>query len=181
MLSKLEEISLIARCVAADDRRAFGRLVDEYSPALRRFIYNLTMGNASITDDIAQETFIKAYLGLKSFRGTARFSTWLYTIACREYANIMRKHSESAIDDYITTTTAADDNGQAITEQRHDILVGLKALNPTERTLIVLFYLKDRPIKDIMRITQLPEGTIKSYLSRAKTKMADALTENKHI
>lgn len=69
MLSKLEEISLITKCVAVDDRRAFGRLVDEYSPGLRRFVFNLTMGDASLTDDIAQETFIKAYEALKSFRG----------------------------------------------------------------------------------------------------------------
>lgn len=53
MLGKLEEISLIARCVAADDRHAFGRLVEEYQDALRRFIYNLCGGDAALTDDIA--------------------------------------------------------------------------------------------------------------------------------
>ena len=54
MLTRFEEISLIAKCVAADDRHAFGRLVDEYQDSLRRFVFNLTGGDASLTDDIAQ-------------------------------------------------------------------------------------------------------------------------------
>ena len=177
MLSKLEEISLIAKCVAADDRRAFGRLVDEYSPGLRRFVFNLTMGNASLTDDIAQETFIKAYGAIRSFKGASRFSTWLYAIACREYANALRRRSELPMEESLAYTTADSANDAHLAEMRHDIQVGLRALSPAERTLIVLFYLEDKPIKDIMRITNMPEGTIKSYLSRAKTKMAKALSD----
>lgn len=90
MLGKLEEISLIARCVAADDRHAFGRLVEEYQDALRRFIYNLCGGDAAMTDDIAQETFLKAYTSIRSFKGISRFKTWLYTIAYREFIDWRR-------------------------------------------------------------------------------------------
>lgn len=179
MLSKLEEISLIAKCVAVDDRRAFGRLVDEYSPGLRRFVFNLTMGDASLTEDIAQETFIKAYGAIKSFKGASRFSTWLYTIACREYANTLRRHKELPMEESLAYTCADSANDSEVAEMRHDIQVGLRALTPAERTLIVLFYLEDKPIKDIMRITNMPEGTIKSYMSRAKTKMARALADKR--
>lgn len=179
MLSKLEEIALIAKCVAADDRRAFGRLVDEYSPGLRRFVFNLTMGNASLTDDIAQETFIKAYGAIRSFKGASRFGTWLYSIACREYANVLRRRSELPMNEELPLLAADPGDDARLAEMRHDIQVGLRALSPAERTLIVLFYLEDKPIKDIMRITDMPEGTIKSYLSRAKTKMAKALNELK--
>lgn len=64
---------------------------------------------------------------------------------------------------------------------RHDIEVGMRALSDIERTLVLLFYLEDRPIKEIVKITSLPEGTVKSYLSRAKSKMAQAITEyNNH-
>lgn len=59
MLTKWEELRLVARCVAGDDRRAFERLVEEYQQPLRRFLLNLTMGNASLTDDLAQDTFLK--------------------------------------------------------------------------------------------------------------------------
>ena len=87
MITRIEEIKLITRCVTLDDRRAFAKLVDEFSPGLRRFIFNLTLGDAALTDDIAQETFLKAYTSLRSFRGLARFRTWLYTIACRQLAD----------------------------------------------------------------------------------------------
>ena len=55
MLSKWDELRLIARCVAGDDRHAFERLVDEYNDGLRRFLLNLTLGDACLTDDLAQE------------------------------------------------------------------------------------------------------------------------------
>ena len=77
MLSKWDELRLIARCVAGDDRHAFERLVDEYNDGLRRFLLNLTLGDACLTDDLAQETFLKVYLSLRSFQGLARFKTWL--------------------------------------------------------------------------------------------------------
>lgn len=176
MLSKIEELSLIARCVAADDRHAFGRLVDEYSPHLRRFLFNLTGGDAMLTDDLAQETFIKAYTSLRSFKGLARFKTWLYRIACNEYTALMRNtHPSEDISDYPNIGSLTED--VSLTDMRHDISVGLSALNPTERTLILLFYLEDRPIKEIVKITGLPEGTVKVYLSRAKVKMAKAMND----
>lgn len=59
-----------------------------------------------------------------------------------------------------------------------DVAVALKALNETERSIIILFYMEDKPIKDIVAITSLPEGTVKSHLSRAKNKLADFLGRN---
>lgn len=178
MLSKIEEIALITRCVAVDDRRAFERLVEEYSPGLRRFIFNLTMGNAAITDDISQEAFLKAYTQLRQFKGISRFKTWLYRIAYNEYVTLMRaKREERLPDGYALALGDSDTSQQRLTDMRHDIEVGMRALTDTERTLILLFYLEDRPIKEIVQITSLPEGTVKSYLSRAKSKMAKAITE----
>lgn len=52
MLSKIEEISLIAKCVAGDDR-AFEKLVNEHAPAVRNFLFRLTLGDAALTDDLA--------------------------------------------------------------------------------------------------------------------------------
>ena len=77
VLSKIEELKLIARCTLGDDRRAFGTLVEGYQPQVRRFFLNLTLGDEALSDDLAQETFLKAYLNVRSFRGVAKFSTWL--------------------------------------------------------------------------------------------------------
>ncbi len=175
MLSKFEELALITRCATLDDRRAFGRLVEEYQESLRRFIFNLTMGDAALTDDLAQETFLKAYTSIRSFKGMARFKTWLYRIACNEFVNHTRKTKELLIDDDTPPPMPTEPHHD--TERRHDVEIGLKALNDTERMLVLLFYMEDRPIKEIAKMTSMPEGTVKSYLSRAKTKMAKVLTD----
>ncbi len=99
-LSRLEELALITRCLAGDSREAFGRLVVAYEGGLRRFLLNLTLGDASLTDDLAQETFLKAYLAIRSFRGVARFKTWLYSIAYREFLTYRRgQHPDIDLDD----------------------------------------------------------------------------------
>lgn len=176
MLSKFDELKLIARCVAADDRNAFGRLVEEYQDGLRRFLLNLTLGDAALTDDLSQETFIKAYLSIRSFKGLSRFKTWLYRIAYNEFYSYMRKQREEREE---TADVPPDEGYQCLnaSDARMDIDVCMKALNETERTVVLLFYIEDQPIKKIADITSLPQGTIKSYLSRARVKMAEVLNQ----
>lgn len=179
MLSKIEELALIARCVTADDRRAFGRLVEEYSPGLRHFVFNLTMGDAALTDDIAQEAFIKAYTGIRSFKGLSSFKTWLYRIACREYySHVRRRQEESWEEAEATARGMADDSSDLmIADRRMDVERAMAELTEVERTLVLLFYYNDLPIKKVAAITELPEGTVKVYLSRARAKMATVLNE----
>ncbi|WP_300302180.1 RNA polymerase sigma factor [uncultured Muribaculum sp.] len=172
MLTKWEELRLVARCVSGDDRRAFEKLVVEYQQPLRRFLLNLTMGNASLTDDLAQDTFLKAYLGLRSWQGIARFKTWLFRIAINEYYAWLRRNRELLSDDSIQPSAdeRVDTAGEA--EASLDVERCLKVLSPNERAAVLLFYLEDKPLKEISRIMDMPEGTIKSHLSRAKVKMA---------
>lgn len=176
MLNKFDELRLIARCVATDDRDAFGQLVEEYQAGLRRFLLNLTLGDASLTDDLSQETFLKAYLSIRSFQGLARFKTWLYRIAYNEYCSYMRKQREEHINEYGIYPDEST-SPHSSSEAMMDIETSLRYLNETERTLILLFYLEDLPIKKIVKITSLPEGTIKSHLSRARKKLAEIMKQ----
>ncbi len=177
MLSKFDELKLIARCALGDDRRAFGTLVEAYQTEIRRFFLNLTFGDASLSDDLAQETFIKAYMSIRSFKGLSKFSTWLYRIAYNEFYSYTRKRQEERMDDY-EKALSCDDNLASYEESsnsRLDINTALQSLNETERSVVTLYYLQDIPIKKITEITDLPEGTIKSHLSRARSKMAQVL------
>lgn len=173
MLNKAQELLLIARCIAADDRDAFGQLVIVYEAGLRRFILNLTMGDAALTDDIAQETFLKAYLAIRSFKGIASFKTWLYRIAYNEFITFKRRYVET--NDIEDTAPVIGSDTVAQSDAKMDLQVCLNALNDSERTIVHLFYIEDLPIKKVCEITGYPEGTVKSYLSRARTKMAEAL------
>ena len=182
VLSKIDELKLIARCTLGDDRRAFGTLVEAYQPQVRRFFLNLTLGDEALSDDLAQETFLKAYLNVRSFRGVAKFSTWLYRIAYNEFCSWQRKTQHEAslpdgLDENFDTDyyDASGDRCYSATDSvdaHIDVWRSMRVLSDTERTLVTLFYIQDYPLKKIMEITGLPEGTVKSYLSRAKAKLA---------
>lgn len=171
MLSKWEEIALIAKCATTDNRRAFERLVVEYTPELKRFLMNLTLGNTSLTDDLAQETFLKAYISIRSFQGFSRFKTWLFRIAINEYNIYLRKNREF-IQEGVCELQKESVVPWASVDAGIDVQRCLAQLNETERSVVLLFYMNDLPIKDIAKSTGLPEGTVKSHLSRAKSKMA---------
>ena len=177
MLSRVEELKLISRCVLADDRRAFGTLVEAYQPRLRRFFMNLTLGDEYLSDDLAQETFIKAYIDLRSFRGMSRFSTWLFRIGYNEFYSYMRSRHETSDIDSITSQPIGDDSFSA-TEASHDVKVAMASLSEIERTVVTLFYIDDLPLKNIAVITGLNQNTLRSYLHRAKEKMAKTLNKN---
>jgi len=170
MLSKLDEIRLLSQCALADNRDAFGRLVEAYQPRVGRFLLNLTSGDEMLTDDLAQETFIKAYVGIRGFKGLSSFGTWLYRIAYNEFYNHKRRHQEDHVEDISrlgdVSTAATDAIDAAMTVQR-----ALAGLAENERAAVTLFYIEDQPLKQVAKIMQLPEGSVKSLIYRAKGKM----------
>ena len=176
MLSKIDEIRLLARCALSDDRHAFGTIVEAYQNDIRRFFLNLTFGDAALSDDLSQETFIKAYTSIRSFKGLSKFSTWLYRIAYNEFYSYARQRHEERLldgdkDEQQQSLLGYEDSDNS----RIDINTALMSLNAIERTVVTLFYIQDQPIKKISNITQLPECTIKSHLSRARSKMIKVL------
>ena len=170
MLSKLDEIRLLSQCALADNRDAFGRLVEAYQPRVRRFLLNLTMGDEMLTDDLAQETFIKAYVGIRGFKGLSSFGTWLYRIAYNEFYNHTRKHHEDHVEDIArlgdvsTASTDAIDASMTVQE-------ALNRPSDNERVAVTLYYIEDQPIKQVAKIMNMPEGSVKSLIYRGKDKM----------
>lgn len=173
MLTRFEELKLIARCIAADDRDAFGRLVTEYEGGLRRFLLNLTGNDAALTDDLSQDTFLKAYLSIRSFKGISKFKTWLYRIAYNEFVDYRRRNLVVAVTDEEMPERLVD--SVAPSDAKIDLERCMAALNDIEKSIVLLFYVEDMPIKKVAEITGCPEGTVKSYLSRARVKMADVI------
>lgn len=177
-MKRLDELALIARCVLADDRQAFGKLVEAYQSQVRRFFLNLTGGDAALSDDLAQETFIKAYVNLRAFKGIAGFSTWLYRIAYNEfYTHIRRNHTEprddahsADVDDSYSTIDALDAHLTVTQAMSH--------LSENERVAVTLFYIEDKSLKQVAAIMCLPIGTVKSHLHRAKSRMAAIISND---
>ena len=170
MLSKLDEIRLLSQCALADNRDAFGRLVEAYQPRVRRFLLNLTTGDEMLTDDLAQDTFIKAYVGIRSFKGLSSFGTWLYRIAYNEFYNHVRRHHEEHVEDIAAMGEASTAAGDAV-DASMTVQEALGRLGENERVAVTLFYIEDQPLKQVAKIMQMPEGSVKSLIYRAKGKM----------
>ena len=156
MLSKLDEIRLLSQCALADNRDAFGRLVEAYQPRVRRFLLNLTTGDEMLTDD--------------GFKGLSSFGTWLYRIAYNEFYNHMRRHQEEHVEDITRLAEVSTASSDAI-DASMTVKRALEALNENERVAVTLFYIEDQPIKQVAKIMQMPEGSVKSLIYRGKDKM----------
>ena len=177
MIESLSDMTLVTQVVVLHNKRAFDQLVRKYQSQVRRFFLNQTCGDKELSDDLAQDTFIKAYTSLNSFKGTANFSTWLYRIAYNVFFDYIRSQKPTS-DLEIVTTDAAYSNEQQDIGKKMDVYAALQQLKEAERTCITLFYMEEMEIKKIAEITGLAEGTVKSHLSRGKEKMANYLKQN---
>ncbi len=175
-MNSLTDISLIAQVIISHNRKAFDTLVRKYQSQVRRFFLHQTLGNTSLSDDLAQETFIRAYIHLKSFRGIAEFGTWLLRIAYNVFYDYIRNKKETdSIDDVIINESNCE---QEPIEMQIDIYEALQHVRPEERICLTLFFMEDQSIQKIASITGMPEGTVKSHLSRGKDKLSNYLKQN---
>jgi RNA polymerase sigma-70 factor (ECF subfamily) len=174
---RLEEIKLLALCMASDNRDAFSRLVELHQQGLRRFLLNLTNGNEALTDDLAQDTFLKAWMAIRSFHGLSGFKTWLYRIAINEYSTYRRQSARYGVAGVDAGELVLEDRAhtQSAMDARMDVAEIVKHLPENERVVTLLFYLEELPVKEIVKITGMPAGTIKSHLSRARNHLASML------
>ena len=129
-----------------------------------------------LSDDLAQDTFIKAYTNITSFRGLASFKTWIMRIAYNVFYDYTRKR-QIAVSDW---QLAESQQPTAKSQQpiAMDLYAALALLKPDERTCITLQLIDGYDIAGIAKITQMKEGTVKSHLSRGKEKLANYLRQN---
>ena len=169
------DLSLLTQVTVFHNRRALDRLVMKYQSSVRRFFLNQTGGNEALSDDLAQDTFIKAYTNIGQFRGASSFSTWLYRIAYNVFYDYVRSHK---ITEEIDKTIASRQAHTGDANLRMDLQQALSILSPAERTCITLQLMEGQPIETISKITDMAEGTVKSHLSRGKQKLAMYLRKN---
>ena len=163
---------LVSRAALLGDRTAFNQLVESYQSPIRRFFFNLTGGNEELSKDLAQDTFVKAWLKISSFRAAAKFSTWLYRIAYNTFCDYVRAQKT-------VTNLDVEIAGNLITADSPnmdfgiDFVQSLIVLKEEERTAVLLFFMEDQTIDKISKIMNCPSGTVKSHLHRGKEKLAE--------
>ena len=176
-MASLTDISLVAQVAVAGNRRAFDELVRRYQSPVRRFFLHQTLGDSQLSDDLAQDTFVKAYLNISKFRGLASFQTWLMRIAYNVHYDYCRKIKNENLEMSNVSVELKNDSA-AHSSLKMDIYGALALLKPDERTCVTLQLIDGYDIQKIAEITQMKEGTVKSHLSRGKEKMANYLIKN---
>ncbi len=167
------DISLVAQVAVLGNKRAFDELVRRYQSPVRRFFLHQTLGDEQLSDDLAQDTFIKAYTNIAKFRGLASFQTWLMRIAYNVFYDYTRSKKQTDDIDGIQHPSL-----QASTAVSMDVYAALRLLKSDERTCITLQMIDGYDIAGIARITGMKEGTVKSHLSRGKEKLTNYLKQN---
>lgn len=170
----LADADLIARVLLDDDRHAFAQLVRTHQGATRAFLRRLTGGDAALADDLAQETFLRAYRALGSYKGTARFQSWLYGIAYRLFISSTRKKTEPVLDGDSPPETAGPARDGTLSG---DLERALRQLSVDERAVIELCFHHDHTHEEASAVLGMPLGTVKTHVARGKTKLRALLQD----
>ena len=165
---------------AAGDREAFDALVRRHGTRVVNIARALTGGDND-AEDLAQEVFVRAYRGLKSFRGDSSFTTWLYTVTL----NVVRSHRSRrsrwralwapALDEdteqKVAVKTNADRGPEADLVRRNAIDIALAALPDELRTAVTLRDVEGLEYAEIAQVMGIPIGTVESRIFRARKRL----------
>lgn len=166
------DTDLIARVLSREDHNAFGELVRRYQSPVRAFLTRMTRGDSHLADDLAQETFLKAWKGLRNYRGGSRFSTWLFGIAYNEFRDAARSRKEIAVGDLPDPPAESQSSAtDSCTRLRLDLTEALKRVNSDERAAILLCYQNGLSHEQAARVLNCPLGTVKTNILRGKEKL----------
>jgi RNA polymerase sigma factor (sigma-70 family) len=171
---ELTDADLIARVLVDDDQHAFGELVRRHQSSVRGLLRQLTRADLALADDLAQETFVRAYKNIRSFRGEARFSTWLYRIAYNCFREDARRRKELVgIDE--ERWQAEPDTQTVDPGLRHDLMHALNALPLHERSAVLLCCQNGLSHDEAARVLDIPLGTVKTNVLRGRQKLKKIL------
>lgn len=163
--------------VLQGDVQAFSYLVDSYKDMAYTLALKIVR-NVEDAEEVAQDSFIKAFQQLGSFQGKSKFSTWLYTIIYRTAISKTRKKNVAvtAIDEYVINNFTEGETHSQIErlkheEQRDYVKAAIGNLSELDALLITLFYLNENSLDEIKEITGYSKTNVKVRLFRARKKL----------
>ena len=151
------------------DKAAFVRIIEENKASMYRVAVSI-LNNEQDVEDAFQNTIIKAYEGIGSLKKNQYFKTWLIRILINECNSILRSNKKIVHVEEFDDKASNDFSNLELTN-------AVNSLDEDLRIVTTLYYFEDIPQKDIANILSIPEGTVRSRLSRARNKLYEMLKE----
>jgi len=183
-----EERALIERCKRGDIG-AFNDLVRKYEKQVYNFAYRLT-GNYDDANDVAQDAFLRVFNAIGTFRGDSSFSTWLFRITTNVFLDERKKakaHPQTSLDEYLELGESSvarqiedpSPTPEAVLEESERAQILSKAVDDLpeyQRAMVTLYHTQQKSYEEIAEIMDLPIGTVKSRLNRARLALKEKLS-----
>jgi RNA polymerase sigma-70 factor (ECF subfamily) len=185
-IQKMTDVELIAKAIRGRED-GFEELVRRYQRPITNYVYRM-LNDYDSSLDVTQEVFIKVYNSLKKYSSEYKFSTWLYRIAHNAAIDHMRRNTvnqqsletengDGAYQLQIESPNPTPEQDRELSEWRTEIEAVVKCLPAAYRDLILLRHSRDLSYDEIAEVTQLPLGTVKNRLFRAREMMREIFIE----
>lgn len=175
----MDEAQLVRRCQAGDEA-AFEALFARHSRRVLQTAYLIT-GSPTAAEDILQEAFTQTFRAITQLREPAAFSAWLYRTTVRAARKALQREQQER---QATVRVAGEGERaqppQDAVEVRQLIWAAISALPEQQRIAVILHYFQDRSVAEIAQVLEAPEGTVKSWLHRARGALASQLGVESH-
>jgi len=167
-----------------DEKRyteAFELVLSQYKNKVFRLCYSM-LGNQALAEETAQDVFIRVWRALPGYAGRASVSTWVFAITRNTCLTALKSNSnrQSLSLDVPEVRAAAESRNasQRMDRRGPDVLHLVSELPEKYRQVITLFYMEERSYEEVARLLDLPMGTVKTYLHRARKELAAAVAQD---
>ncbi|ABG87130.1 sigma-70 family RNA polymerase sigma factor [Clostridium perfringens] len=171
--NKLNEIKLIKESMKGN-KESFGILIKNNKEYLYKMAF-LYVKDEQDALEVIHETVYRAFLNIEKLKKAKFFNTWITRILINVSIDFLKKKGKNEMLD--ESTPIRKERCEISTEEKLDLYNAIDLLNDNYKTVIIMMYFNDMKIKDISKVMEIPENTVKTYLRRAKQALGEVLKE----
>ncbi|ELC8361659.1 sigma-70 family RNA polymerase sigma factor [Clostridium perfringens] len=171
--NELNEIRLIKESMKGN-KESFGILIKNNKEYLYKMAF-LYVKDEQDALEVIHETVYRAFLNIEKLKKAKFFNTWITRILINVSIDFLKKKGKNEMLD--ESTPIIKEKCEISTEEKLDLYNAIDLLNDNYKTVIIMMYFNDMKIKDISKVMEIPENTVKTYLRRAKQALGEVLKE----
>ena len=182
--TKLSDEELVFKIVETNNTHLFAVLYDRFSGVVYNKCYGFSK-NKEEAEDLTHDVFIRLFVKLRTFKGTSKFSTWLYSFTYNFCVNYVQRNSNkkkervTIVTDQIKEEDTTDeiDDATLFELKSEKLAKAMSIIDPNDKMILLMKYQDDMPIKEMAELLELGESAIKMRLKRAKEKVVKVYQE----